>query len=186
MSQAVMSPGSANPGSANPGTLRLLIATPLSVLVDVDDVEAIRAEDETGSFGILPGHADFLTVLVTSVVSWKLSGGREHVAALRGGTLRVHGGNRVEIATRQAVDEASLAKLGPAVLDKLFQEEETVKEERVSTTALQAAAIRSLQRYLRSSRPGLLDGATSANKIDGARGPDSTIKAGAAARADKG
>ena len=31
----------------------------------------LRAEDDTGAFGILPGHADFLTVLAVSVVTWR-------------------------------------------------------------------------------------------------------------------
>jgi len=38
--------------------LHLLISTPVAVLVDADDVVAVRAEDESGSFGIRPGHAE--------------------------------------------------------------------------------------------------------------------------------
>ena len=34
--------------------MKLRIITPLSVVVDEDDVLALRAEDATGSFGILP------------------------------------------------------------------------------------------------------------------------------------
>ena len=48
--------------------MRLLITTPLSVVVDEDGILALRAEDATGSFGILPGHADFLTSLAISSV----------------------------------------------------------------------------------------------------------------------
>lgn len=165
--------------------MRLLIATPFALLIDVNDVKAIRAEDPTGSFGVLPGHADFLTVLTTSVVSWRLSSGKEHFLVLRGGTMRVHGGNRVEIATRQAVDDDALSRLGPAVLDKLFQEEELVKEERVSTTALQAAAMRSLERYLRSSGPALFKSGPAPNDIDGGRLTVGSIEAGGAEGADR-
>ncbi len=43
--------------------MRLRIVTPLAVVVDESDVTALRAEDESGSFGILPHHADFLTSL---------------------------------------------------------------------------------------------------------------------------
>ena len=39
--------------------MRLLITTPTTVVVDDPDVVALRAEDDSGSFGILQGHADF-------------------------------------------------------------------------------------------------------------------------------
>lgn len=50
----------------------LLIATPQRILVNRDDIVALRAEDASGSFGLLPGHVDFLTVLSPSVVRWAL------------------------------------------------------------------------------------------------------------------
>jgi len=51
--------------------MRLLITTPTAVVIDDPDVVTVRAEDESGSFGILNGHADFLTALTVSVVSWR-------------------------------------------------------------------------------------------------------------------
>ena len=51
--------------------MRLTIATPLAILLETGDVVHLRAEDETGSFGILAGHADFLTALSVSVVTWR-------------------------------------------------------------------------------------------------------------------
>ena len=50
------------------GGLHLTIATPAKLLVDIEDVRSVRAEDASGSFGILAGHADLLTVLSLSVV----------------------------------------------------------------------------------------------------------------------
>jgi F0F1-type ATP synthase epsilon subunit len=49
--------------------MRLTVSTPLAVVVDADDVAHLRAEDETGAFGIMPDHADFLTVLTISVAA---------------------------------------------------------------------------------------------------------------------
>ncbi len=43
--------------------MRLRITTPLAVVIDEDAVLALRAEDASGSFGIQPLHADFLTSL---------------------------------------------------------------------------------------------------------------------------
>ena len=38
-------------------------------------VVGLRAEDDSGSFGILAGHADLITVLTMSVVSWRQEDG---------------------------------------------------------------------------------------------------------------
>ncbi|GAB4365873.1 MAG: F0F1 ATP synthase subunit epsilon [Kiloniellaceae bacterium] len=132
--------------------MRLLVTTPLSLVVKADGVRHIRAEDETGAFGILPGHADFITALAISVITWHDEKDAEHHVAVRGGVLTVTGGNRVEVATREAVGEDSLRELGTAVLDRFREEAEAESESRVSTQRMQLAAIRQLQRYLESGR----------------------------------
>ena len=53
--------------------MRLRIITPLSVVVD-EEIDTLRAEDASGSFGVLAGHAPFLTALTTSIVSWRTGG----------------------------------------------------------------------------------------------------------------
>ena len=58
--------------------MKLNVSTPLAIVVDVDDLAYLRAEDETGAFGILPGHADFLTALAVSVLTWRDRTGIEH------------------------------------------------------------------------------------------------------------
>ena len=80
--------------------LRLTIAMPAGLLVDSDDVVAFRAEDATGSFGILPGHADFLTVLAPCVLRWRTRGGEQRFCAVGGGMLRVVDGARISVACR--------------------------------------------------------------------------------------
>jgi len=69
--------------------VRLTVATPLAIVIEVSDVAHLRAEDDTGAFGILPGHADFLTALAVSVASWRDDRGVEHHVAVRGGMLEV-------------------------------------------------------------------------------------------------
>ena len=85
--------------------MRLLVTTPVSVVIDADDVAHVRAEDETGAFGVLPGHADFITVLAISVITWRDQAGVEHHVAVRGGVLTVRDGDLVEVATREAVGD---------------------------------------------------------------------------------
>jgi F-type H+-transporting ATPase subunit epsilon len=79
--------------------MRLLVTTPTAILLDVDDVRHVRAEDRTGAFGIQPGHAEFLTVLTVSVLSYRDAAGVERYVAVHGGVLRVRGGSAVEVAT---------------------------------------------------------------------------------------
>ena len=134
--------------------MRLLVTTPMAVLVDADDVRHVRAEDGTGAFGIRPGHADFITVLSVSVITWRNRADRLHHVAVRGGVLTVRDGALVEIATRDAVGEDTLGELSEAVLTRFRSEAEAETESRVSAARLQLATIRQLQRYLQAgNRP---------------------------------
>jgi F-type H+-transporting ATPase subunit epsilon len=129
--------------------MKLRIVTPLTVVVEQDGVSAIRAEDDTGSFGILPGHADFLTSLSISVVSWKDAHGARHFAAVRRGVLTVTTGQDVSIATREAIVGNDLAFLGDTVLRQFRADTETERTEHVASTRLQLTAIRHIMRHLR-------------------------------------
>ena len=129
--------------------MKLRIVTPLSVVVEQDGVLAIRAEDDTGSFGILPGHADFLTSLSISVVSWKDAQGTRRFAAVRRGVLTVTAGQEVSIATREAVVGNDLAILGDTVLRQFQADTDAERTEHVASTRLQLTAIRHIMRHLR-------------------------------------
>ena len=128
--------------------MRLVVATPLALVLDREGVVAIEAEDATGRFGILPGHADFLTVLAVSVLSWRDREGGEGHLAVRGGVLRVAGGELVEVATRQAVGEETLEALGPTVLETLRAEVEAQAEARTTIARLELSLVRNLRDYL--------------------------------------
>lgn len=119
--------------------MRLRIVTPLSVVVDTD-IDALRAEDASGSFGILPGHAPLLTALTISIVSWR-SGDKQRFCALRGGVLTVMGG-AVAIATREAVAGDDLTTLDRDVLARFQSDAEEERVDRVETVQLQLNAIR--------------------------------------------
>src|SRR5512144_3238928 len=129
--------------------MRLRVATPMAVVVDAPDAVAIRAEDGSGHFGILPGHIDFLTVLEPSVVTWREQG-REHFVAVRGGILTVQEGRTVEVATREAVAGDDLAALQAAVLASMRAEAQAEEHDRAHAARLHAAFIQQMTRYLRS------------------------------------
>ena len=128
--------------------MRLRIVTPLSVVIDEDGVRALRAEDATGSFGILPGHADFLTSLAISVVSWESAKETRHYCAVRRGVLSVIAGQNITIATREAVASDDLATLDETILARFRADIETERTEHVESTRLQLNAIRQIVSHL--------------------------------------
>ena len=138
--------------------MRLLITTPTAVVIDEQDVVAVRAEDESGSFGILNGHADFLTALTVSVVSWHRADGRQRFCAVRRGVLSVTNGNEVAIATREAISGDDLARLEHVVLAQFREALEAERAARTESLRLQMQAIRQIVRYLRPERPGIFGG----------------------------
>lgn len=129
--------------------MRLHITTPLSVIVDENDVLALRAEDATGSFGVLPRHADFLTRLTISVVGWKSADGTRHFCAVRRGVFAVTGQTNISIATREAIVSDDLAMLAQTVLARFRTDIDTERTEHAESARLQLNAIRQIMRHLR-------------------------------------
>lgn len=129
--------------------MRLRITTPLEVVLDVADVTGLRAEDASGGFGVLPGHADFLTSLSIAVVSWTTTAGARQFCATRRGVFSVEGGEHVSIATREAVLGDDLATLHDAVLARFRADIEAERAERVGGAQLEMSAIRQIVSRLR-------------------------------------
>jgi F-type H+-transporting ATPase subunit epsilon len=128
---------------------RLTIATPATLLVEGEGVVSIRAEDQSGGFGLLPGCADFLTVLPACVVRWRMATGGERYCALRGGVLTATGGGRVAIACREGVLGGDLRKLEAEARAARAAQADAAARARVEQTRLHAGAVRQLIRYLR-------------------------------------
>ena len=133
------------------GALHLTVTTPGQILVDSGDVAAVRAEDESGSFGILPGHADLLVALVPSVVRWRTADGSTHFCAVRGGVFTVSAGHNVAVACREGVLGDSLEDLEAKVRAVRAQQTEADRKARVEQVRMHALAVRQLLRYLRPS-----------------------------------
>ncbi len=129
--------------------MRLTVVTPLSIVVD-EEVDSVRATDASGSFGILPGHAPFLTALAICIVSWKTTGG-ERFCAVRGGVLTVNDGKSVAIASREAVAGNDLATLDSEVLARFESDEEAQRVEHTESIVLELSAIR---RMISRLKPG--------------------------------
>ena len=147
--------------------MKLIVTTPLALVTEADDVAHLRAEDDSGAFGILPGHADFLTALAFSVVSWRDSKGAEHHLAVKGGMLEVHGGNAISIATRKAIAGDDLAQLETDVIDHFRRERDEEQVAHADAQRLYVAAIREICRFLRSERAPSIPGGSGSALHDG-------------------
>lgn len=121
--------------------MRLRITAPTAIVVD-RDVVSVRAEDASGSFGILNGHADFLTVLEVSVVSWRTADGKSGYCAVRNGILTMSGGKDVAVATREAHVGDDLEQLEAVVLAGYRQHREAERTSRTASAKLRMQAIR--------------------------------------------
>ncbi|MEZ4236645.1 MAG: F0F1 ATP synthase subunit epsilon [Myxococcota bacterium] len=127
--------------------MKLVVATPLELVVDADDVREVRAEDPTGLFGVRPGHAAFLTVLVPSVLRWTTD--RARYVAVRGGVLSVRG-DRVDVATREAVVGDVLDALEGEVLRRFAEADEQERVARTRAARLEVEAVRRIALGLRA------------------------------------
>jgi F-type H+-transporting ATPase subunit epsilon len=136
--------------------LDLTIATPLEMVVNHDAALSLRAEDESGAFGIRPGHADFITMLAPSVVRWTASDGVWRFCAVDGGVMTVSGGRTVAIACREAIAGDSLERLEREVARVRSAQLDAERRVRVEAVRLHAQAVRQMLRYLRG--PVVQDG----------------------------
>ena len=147
--------------------MRLTVATPLAIVIEVSDVAHLRAEDDTGAFGILPGHADFLTALAVSVASWRDARGVEHHVAVRGGMLEVRDGEAIAIATPEAVPGDDLHRLESEVLANFRRQLDEEQAARTDAQRLYLTAIRQIARYLRAEKAPTMPAAPMVGPGDG-------------------
>ncbi len=129
--------------------MRLRIITPLEVLVDEPGLRALQAEDASGSFGVLPGHARFLTSLAFSILRFERGDGTVGYCAVRRGILQVNPGDEVLVATREAVVGTDLARLTDDVLAGMAAERDLERTERAEAMRLELGAIRQIIRRMR-------------------------------------
>jgi F-type H+-transporting ATPase subunit epsilon len=135
--------------------MHLLLTSLGAVVVDTTGVRSLRAQDASGSFGLWPGHADFLTVLGVGVLSWRAADDRWRHCAVRRGVLTLRRGCELSIATREAVPGDDLERLEHEVRGRLAERQHAEDEARRQERQLALRAMRELLRSLRPRPPGL-------------------------------
>ena len=124
--------------------ITLELVTPYRKVL-TEEVDEITATGSLGEFGVLPGHAPFLTSLKIGELAYKKDGAVQHLA-LNWGYLEVKDDKAIVLVeTAERADEIDMerakAALGRAeeALKKLTAED---KDYRVMEAALERASIR--------------------------------------------
>lgn len=120
--------------------MQLEIVTPTRVALDMQ-VTKINTEAPNGAFGLLPRHVDFISQLVTGILSFTPEDGPERFAALNGGTL-VKCGDKVTVSTRNAILGDDLEALQTRVREEFRQITEHEREARAALARLEAGMVR--------------------------------------------
>ncbi len=100
------------------GVFRLSVVTPTSMFER--EIKHIRLKDETGFFGVMKNHIDFLTVLVPSLCYYRDANDREMFLAVDGGILDVRGGTAS--LTSREVHESEDAENLAEIIEKTILE----------------------------------------------------------------
>lgn len=100
-------------------TFNVQIITP-SDIKKVDKVSFFRAEDRSGSFGILPKHIEFLTILEPSIAIAIIDEEEEYFA-FNGGILSFKK-NVLTITTKEFVQSSQVGEL-KGIIEKFFKEQ---------------------------------------------------------------
>jgi F-type H+-transporting ATPase subunit epsilon len=124
--------------------MKLEIVTPYSKVLDLE-VDEVTATGKLGEFGVLPGHAPFLTSLKIGELAYKNNGITEHMA-LNWGYFEIEDDRIIVLVETaeapEAIDvERAKAALGRAeeALKKLNAED---KQFKIYEAALERALIR--------------------------------------------
>lgn len=125
--------------------MRLTVLLPTEILVD-EEVAKVVAEDQNGSFCLLPRHIDFVAALVPGLLSFvkTADGGEEFLAVDEG--LLVKCGPQVLVSTPQAVRGGELGLLQETV-EKTFKV--LTDQEKRARTALANLEANLIRRFLK-------------------------------------
>jgi len=113
--------------------------------------ERITAVAADGAFGILPNHVDFVTALVPSVFTLRLTDGSEVIFGLDEGLL-VKKGHDVVVAALRGVRGEDLSTLKDTVEANFIQMDEEERQARSALSRLEANMVR---RFAELQRPNL-------------------------------
>lgn len=114
----------------------------------IEGVTSFMGEDASGSFGILPNHARFMTVLVFGLARFRQQENHWQYLALPGGVLYFKD-NELTLSTRHFLLDTDFEQITAALEQELAVEEQKLRVTRISLLQMEQALFKrilSLQR----------------------------------------
>ena len=115
----------------------------------IEGVTSFVGEDDSGSFGILPGHARMITVLSYGLARYRIGPEPWVYIALPGGVLYFVR-NELRISTRRYFKDSDYGHISGVLLDRLLGEEKEIQTIRDSLFRLEQEMFRRLRDMARS------------------------------------
>lgn len=109
----------------------------------IDGVTSFVGEDRSGSFGILPHHARFMTLLVFGLARFRTGEGTWHYLAVPGGVL-YFSRNELTVSCRHFLIDRDYAKISSALARQLLAEEEKLHAIKESLHRMEQAMLNQL------------------------------------------
>jgi len=116
-----------------------------------EQVHSFVGEDASGSFGIMAGHARFMTSLVFGLARFSGPSGEWQFLALPGGLLYFTG-NELTISTRRFLLDTDYARISSDIDEQLLVEEEAMHDVKESLRRMEDEMLRRLWEMRRGGR----------------------------------
>ena len=116
----------------------------------IDAVTGFIGEDDSGSFGILPGRAPFMTILGYGLSRFRVGGGEWQFLACPGAVLSF-GNGRLCVMTRRYLCSASYERIVTELENQLAEEERALQDVKENLQKLEQELIRRLYELNRRS-----------------------------------
>lgn len=117
---------------------------------EVADTLSFVGRDGSGSFGLMAGHADFMTCLEVGLARFRTRQGGWRYLALPGAVL-TFSKDRLTLSTRHYLIDEDYHRISEAVAQHLLAEEENLKSMKQNLRLMEQAM---LQRLWESARRG--------------------------------
>jgi F-type H+-transporting ATPase subunit epsilon len=114
-------------------------------LRQIEGVRSFVGEDASGSFGVLPGHARFLTCLRFGLARFQNAEGSWHYLAMPGGVLSF-ADDVLSLCTRRYYLEADYPRIVALLETRLLKEERAMTELKRNLAHLEREMLRRLWR----------------------------------------
>ena len=109
----------------------------------IENVVSFVAEDDSGGFGILPGHARMMTVLTTGLARFRAAGQPWEFIAVPGAVLYCRD-NELRLCARRYLRDADYERIGAALREQLMAEERGLQQVRQRLRRLEEEMLKRL------------------------------------------